>query len=209
MPNLITYDMGGTSTDVALIRGLQAPVSNEIEVEYAMPIHVPLVDVRTVGAGGGSIARVDGGGMLRVGPQSAGSYPGPICYGRGGTQPTISDANLLLGRLTPGKFGNPDTVRPAFEALGAQLGLSPKPPPRPSCGWPTPTWRAPSAWSRSRSAPTPATSPFSPSARRTPAFQRTRPRTLDPPRVPGPGKARLTTRSAASAPTCGRISSAP
>lgn len=126
MPNLITYDMGGTSTDVALIRGLQAPVSNEIEVEYAMPIHVPLVDVRTVGAGGGSIARVDGGGMLRVGPQSAGSYPGPICYGRGGTQPTISDANLLLGRLTPGKFGNPDTVRPAFEALGAQLGLSPE-----------------------------------------------------------------------------------
>ncbi len=126
MPNLITYDMGGTSTDVALIRGLQAPVSNEIEVEYAMPIHVPLVDVRTVGAGGGSIARVDGGGMLRVGPQSAGSYPGPICYGRGGTQPTISDANLLLGRLTPGKFGNPDAVRPAFETLGTQLGLSPE-----------------------------------------------------------------------------------
>ena len=78
MPNLLTYDMGGTSTDVAMIKGGQAPVSNEIEVEYAMPIHVPMVDVRTVGAGGGSIARVDASGMLRVGPESAGSTPGPI-----------------------------------------------------------------------------------------------------------------------------------
>lgn len=126
MRNLVTYDMGGTSTDVALIRDLQAPVSNEIEVEYAMPIHVPMVDVRTVGAGGGSIARVDAGGMLRVGPESAGSTPGPICYGRGGTLPTISDANLLLGRLTPGRFGSPDAVRPAFSALGERLSLSPE-----------------------------------------------------------------------------------
>lgn len=81
--------MGGTSTDVAMIKGGVAPVSNEIEVEYAMPIHVPMVDVRTVGAGGGSIARIDAGGMLRVGPESAGSTPGPICYGRGGTRITI------------------------------------------------------------------------------------------------------------------------
>ncbi|MEY4696259.1 MAG: hypothetical protein RIT14_687, partial [Pseudomonadota bacterium] len=80
MPNLLTYDMGGTSTDVAMIRDGRAPVSNEIEVEYAMPIHVPMVDVRTVGAGGGSIARVDVGGLLRVGPESAGSTPGPVCY---------------------------------------------------------------------------------------------------------------------------------
>jgi N-methylhydantoinase A len=70
MSNLLTYDMGGTSTDVAMIKGGVAPVSNEIEVEYAMPIHVPMVDVRTVGAGGGSIARIDAGGMLRVGPES-------------------------------------------------------------------------------------------------------------------------------------------
>ncbi|MES2549591.1 MAG: hydantoinase/oxoprolinase family protein, partial [Pseudomonadota bacterium] len=83
MANLLTYDMGGTSTDVAMIRNGIAPVSNEIEVEYAMPIHVPMVDVRTVGAGGGSIARIDAGGMLRVGPESAGSTPGPVCYGRG------------------------------------------------------------------------------------------------------------------------------
>jgi N-methylhydantoinase A len=82
-----------------------APVSNEIEVEYAMPIHVPMVDVRTVGAGGGSIARIDAGGMLRVGPESAGSTPGPVCYGRGGTRVTISDANLILGRLPASRFG--------------------------------------------------------------------------------------------------------
>ncbi|MCY1125761.1 hydantoinase/oxoprolinase family protein [Frigidibacter sp. RF13] len=124
--NLVTYDMGGTSTDVAMIRAGRAPVSNEIEVEYAMPIHVPMVDVRTVGAGGGSIARVDAGGMLRVGPESAGSNPGPICYGRGGTEPTISDANVLLGRLSPTRFGHAlDRVRAAFaDRIGAPLGLS-------------------------------------------------------------------------------------
>lgn len=129
MPNLVTYDMGGTSTDVALIRDGRAPVSNEIEIEYAMPIHVPMVDVRTVGAGGGSLARVDAAGMLRVGPESAGSTPGPICYGRGGTQVTISDANLLLGRLPPERFGGElrAAVREAFAAqIGAPLGLSPE-----------------------------------------------------------------------------------
>lgn len=126
--DLITYDMGGTSTDVALIRGGVAPVSNEIEVEYAMPVHVPMVDVRTLGAGGGSIARIDGGGMLRVGPESAGSVPGPICYGRGGTEPTISDANLLLGRLPPDRFGaGAAGLRDIFASrLGAPLGLSPE-----------------------------------------------------------------------------------
>jgi N-methylhydantoinase A len=124
--DLLTYDMGGTSTDVALIRGGVAPVSHEVEIEYAMPIHVPLVDVRTVGAGGGSVARVETGGMLKVGPESAGSVPGPICYGRGGSRPTISDANLLLGRLSPSRFGAAgDQVRTAFaETIGTPLGLS-------------------------------------------------------------------------------------
>jgi N-methylhydantoinase A len=126
LPNLITYDMGGTSTDVALIRNGRAPVSNEIEVEYAMPIHVPMVDVRTVGAGGGSIARVDAGGMLRVGPHSAGSIPGPICYGKGGTEPTISDANLLLGRLSNDRFqGDLGLIRHAFDTrIAKPLGLT-------------------------------------------------------------------------------------
>ncbi|MDQ2704275.1 MAG: hydantoinase/oxoprolinase family protein, partial [Pseudomonadota bacterium] len=99
--NLVTYDMGGTSTDVALILDAEPAVSNETEIEYAMPIHVPMVAVHTVGAGGGSIARVDASGLIQVGPESAGANPGPICYGRGGAEPTITDANLLLGRLDP------------------------------------------------------------------------------------------------------------
>jgi N-methylhydantoinase A len=130
IPDLITYDMGGTSTDVALIRGAEPAVSNEIEIEYAMPIHVPMVDVRTVGAGGGSIARVTAAGLLQVGPESAGAAPGPICYGRGGTQPTISDANLLLGRLNPARLNSVpggmslDDIRAIFQReLGDKLGL--------------------------------------------------------------------------------------
>ena len=103
-PNLITYDMGGTSTDVGLIEGAVPQVSGELELEYALPIHVPMVDVHTIGAGGGSIASVDAAGMLRVGPESAGARPGPICYGRGGSEPTITDANLVLGRLNPDKL---------------------------------------------------------------------------------------------------------
>ena len=128
-PNLITYDMGGTSTDVALIRGGEPSVSHEIELEYAMPIHVPMVDVRTIGAGGGSIARVNDAGLLEVGPQSAGADPGPICYGRGGDEPTISDANLLLGRLDVSKLksvsGDVDIadIRAIFQKkLGDPLG---------------------------------------------------------------------------------------
>lgn len=129
--NLLTYDMGGTSTDVALIRGGYPSVSNEIEVEYAMPIHVPMVDVRTVGAGGGSIAKLNPAGLLEIGPESAGADPGPICYDRGGTHPTISDANLLLGRLDPAKLNAVaggvgfDAVADVFETqLGSPLGLS-------------------------------------------------------------------------------------
>ena len=130
MDDLITYDMGGTSTDVAMVRGAEPAVSNEIEIEYAMPIHVPMVDVRTVGAGGGSIARVTASGLLEVGPQSAGADPGPVCYGRGGTEPTISDANLLLGRLDPAQLSvsskvSLGEVRAIFaEKLAAPLGVS-------------------------------------------------------------------------------------
>ncbi len=128
--NVITYDMGGTSTDVALIRGGRPAVSNEIEIEYAMPIHVPMVDVQTVGAGGGSIARVDEAGLIRIGPASAGAVPGPICYGRGGSEPTITDANLLLGRLDAGRIlsasgaGDIDGIGAIFEhRIGRAIGL--------------------------------------------------------------------------------------
>ncbi|PTW59038.1 N-methylhydantoinase A [Breoghania corrubedonensis] len=130
IPDLLTYDMGGTSTDVALIRNAEPAVSNEIEIEYAMPIHVPMVDVRTVGAGGGSIARVTEAGLLQVGPESAGSTPGPICYGRGGVRPTISDANLLLGRMNPEKLNSvsgevslADIEAIFAEKLGVPLGV--------------------------------------------------------------------------------------
>ena len=130
---LITYDMGGTSSDVALIDGGEPRLSSELELEYAMPIHVPMVDVHTIGAGGGSIARVDDGGMLLVGPRSAGARPGPICYGRGGTEPTITDANLVLGRLDPARLLAIDTpvavdqVRSAIgTGIGAPLGLDPE-----------------------------------------------------------------------------------
>jgi N-methylhydantoinase A len=121
-PNAITYDMGGTSTDVGLIRDGVPQVSSELEIEYAMPVHVPMVDVHTIGAGGGSIAQIGEDGMLKVGPQSAGAQPGPMCYGRGGTEPTITDANLVLGRLNPdhllGVAGRVDVaaVRAALEA---------------------------------------------------------------------------------------------
>ena len=94
----ISFDMGGTSTDVCLISGGSAERSVERAVA-GLPIRLPSVDVHTVGAGGGSIAWVDAGGALRIGPESAGADPGPACYGRGGTRPTVTDANLLLGRL--------------------------------------------------------------------------------------------------------------
>lgn len=129
-PNAITYDMGGTSTDVGLIRDGVPQVSSELEIEYAMPVHVPMVDVHTIGAGGGSIAWLGEDGMLRVGPRSAGAHPGPICYGRGGAEPTITDANLVLGRLNPEKLlgvsgrADPDHVRKILnERIARPLNL--------------------------------------------------------------------------------------
>ncbi|MGC2185354.1 MAG: hydantoinase/oxoprolinase family protein [Terriglobales bacterium] len=98
---IISFDMGGTSTDVALV-DREARASSQAEIA-GFPIGVPMLDIHTVGAGGGSIARFDAGGALRVGPESAGADPGPICYGRG-TQPTVTDANLLLGRLQARRF---------------------------------------------------------------------------------------------------------
>jgi len=129
-PDAITYDMGGTSTDVGLIRDGVPQVSSELELEYAMPVHVPMVDVHTIGAGGGSIAWIGDDGMLRVGPRSAGATPGPICYGRGGVEPTITDANLVLGRLNAKKLlsvsGAADVaaIRQVMqERIGMRLGM--------------------------------------------------------------------------------------
>ncbi len=100
-PRIITFDMGGTSTDVALCNG-RLPRSSQSQVG-GLPVRLPSLDIHTVGAGGGSLARIDAGGALRVGPQSAGANPGPACYGRG-MLPTVTDANLLLGRLQPDHF---------------------------------------------------------------------------------------------------------
>src|SRR5918911_1700597 len=99
----ISLDMGGTSTDVCLVRGGEAGRSSEREVG-GLPLRLPMVDLQTVGAGGGSIVWRDSGGALRVGPESSGAEPGPACYGRGGTRATVTDANLLLGRINPRYF---------------------------------------------------------------------------------------------------------
>ena len=123
----ITFDMGGTSTDVALIDRLTPRISHANQID-AYPLQVPQLDIHTIGAGGGSIAWVQADGTLEVGPRSAGAVPGPACYPNGGTEPTISDANLLLGRLPTGRAlaGNLLLSRPpaerAFARLAGQMG---------------------------------------------------------------------------------------
>ena len=97
--DVITGDMGGTSFDVSLISKGQASLSAQTSIEFGLVVRSPMIQIETIGAGGGSIAWVDGSGMLQVGPQSAGSFPGPACYGRGNTQATVTDANVLLGRI--------------------------------------------------------------------------------------------------------------
>ena len=128
--NLITFDMGGTSTDVALCPG-HIPTTAESTITD-LPLRLPVIDIHTVGAGGGSIAFVDAGGALQVGPRSAGAVPGPACYGRGGDLPTVTDANLVLGRLDAAGFlGGHGQVtideaaaRRVLQRLGDQLHLS-------------------------------------------------------------------------------------
>lgn len=128
--NIITLDMGGTSTDVALCPGelIRRPQS-EID---GLPLRVRLLDIETIGAGGGSIARLDAGGALRVGPESAGADPGPVAYGRGGTQVTVSDANVVLGRLDAANFLggrmslDMEAAWAAVEALGKEMRLDPE-----------------------------------------------------------------------------------
>lgn len=104
LANLITVDIGGTTADVAVVTGGEAGYIRQAELEWDIPIRVPMADVRSVGAGGGSIAALDAAGRLRVGPDSAGANPGPACYGRGGTVPTVTDAAIVAGHLDPAQF---------------------------------------------------------------------------------------------------------
>ena len=132
--NVITCDMGGTSLDIALVAAGQPTTTSEINLAYGIPIRVPMLDITTLGAGGGSIAWIDRGGYLQIGPHSAGADPGPACYGRGGQEPTVTDANLVLGRINAASAIGSDggwqlDVARAQQAIdlriGRPLGLSP------------------------------------------------------------------------------------
>ncbi|MEZ5815639.1 MAG: hydantoinase/oxoprolinase family protein [Hyphomicrobiaceae bacterium] len=128
-PDIITFDMGGTSTDVCLVRGGNAEMTFGREVA-GFPVRLPAIDIHTIGAGGGSVAYFGADGLLKVGPESAGAVPGPACYGRGGAAPTVSDANVVLGRLPTELLGGEmrldkaaaeAAVRPIAERLGISL----------------------------------------------------------------------------------------
>lgn len=131
--NCITADVGGTSFDVSLVANGRPQFAEEKLVEYGVPVRIPHIDIETIGAGGGSIAWIDRGGVLRVGPQSAGASPGPAAYGKGGTEPTVTDAQLVLGRIDPARpIGGStelkldvDLARQAIERrIARPLGLS-------------------------------------------------------------------------------------
>jgi N-methylhydantoinase A len=128
--DIVTFDMGGTSTDVALLRAGEARLAREAVV-HGYPIKAPLLDIHTVGAGGGSIAFVDAGGLLKVGPRSAGADPGPACYGGGNDEPTVTDANVVLQTLNPthllgGRMAvRQDLAQAAVGRLAARLGMDP------------------------------------------------------------------------------------
>ncbi len=132
--NVITIDIGGTSADISVIQGGELRIKNPRDTEVAsLPVLVPMIDIDAIGAGGGSIAYLDPGGAFRVGPRSAGAVPGPACYGNGGTEPTVTDAQVVLGRLDPEQFLggdlslDADLARKAIdEHIGKPLGLSTK-----------------------------------------------------------------------------------
>ena len=126
--NILTYDVGGTSTDVSLVHDLKPELTNYSMIEN-YPVKTPMIDIVTVGTGGGSLAWIDPYGSLKVGPQSAGADPGPICYGRGGTQPTVTDAALALGRLPDRFIGgglqlDVAVAQRTYDALAVRLGIS-------------------------------------------------------------------------------------
>ena len=125
-PNVITCDMGGTSFDVSLVAGGQSTLAAQTAVDFGLVVRTPMIEMTTIGAGGGSIAWVDRGGLLQIGPESAGSDPGPVCYGQGNDRPTVTDANLLLGRINAerpigGKLNQLD-VETAEAAIATYVG---------------------------------------------------------------------------------------
>jgi N-methylhydantoinase A len=130
IPSVITFDMGGTSADLSLVYEGRPSIASEWRVDWNIPILFPAIDLVAIGAGGGTIAWVDAGGSLRVGPQSAGADPGPACLNRGNDQPTITDAHLYLGRLEPASYLggdleiHPELAEQAIARLAGQLGLS-------------------------------------------------------------------------------------
>lgn len=132
MPNLVGFDMGGTSTDVAVITDGRASTKRELELEHDLIVSMPVLEIHSIGAGGGSLASLDAAGGINVGPESAGSNPGPACYGRGGELPAVTDALLLLGWLAPdtslGGEIEPDVAAAerAFARLGEVLGTGPR-----------------------------------------------------------------------------------
>jgi N-methylhydantoinase A len=133
-PDIITADLGGTSFDVALVAGGKASLAAQTTIDFGLVVRTPMIEITTIGAGGGSIAHVDAGGLLAVGPESAGSRPGPVAYGQGNTRPTLTDANIVLGRINAarpigGKLASLDVeaARTAIAAhVGDRLGLSPE-----------------------------------------------------------------------------------
>jgi N-methylhydantoinase A len=133
-PDIITADLGGTSFDVALVADGQASLAAQTMIDFGLVVRTPMIEITTIGAGGGSIAHVDAGGLLAVGPESAGSRPGPVAYGQGNTRPTLTDANIVLGRINAarpigGKLASLDVAaarRAIAKHVGDPLGLSPE-----------------------------------------------------------------------------------
>jgi N-methylhydantoinase A len=132
-PNVVTGDVGGTSFDVSLIARGETALAAQTAIDFGLVVRTPMIEITTIGAGGGSIAHVDRGGLLQVGPESAGAVPGPVCYGQGNTRPTLTDANLVLGRINPDrpiggglKRLDVDAAKAAIKAQVADpLGLDP------------------------------------------------------------------------------------
>jgi N-methylhydantoinase A len=129
-PDIVTCDMGGTSFDISLIAGGETSVASQTSIDFGLVVRSPMIEILTIGAGGGSIARVDESGLLDIGPESAGSIPGPVCYGRGNDRPTVTDANALLGRIDPerpigalARFDMDAAARAIEIHVGGKLGL--------------------------------------------------------------------------------------